>query len=55
MNYPVTVNIANPDPALKPGMTASAAVITDKKTNVLLVPNRAIHVSRGPAHRDGAV
>jgi HlyD family secretion protein len=47
VNFPVTVVIANPDPALKPGMTASAAVVTDKKTNVLLVPNRAIHVVGG--------
>jgi HlyD family secretion protein len=47
VNFPVTVVIANPDPTLKPGMTASAAVVTDKKANVLLVPNRAIHVSGG--------
>jgi HlyD family secretion protein len=47
VNFPVTVLIPNPDPALKPGMTASAAVVTDQKTNVLLVPNRAIHVSGG--------
>src|SRR5579859_1171311 len=47
VNFPVTVVIAHPDPALKPGMTASAAVITDKKTNVLLVPNRAIRVVGG--------
>jgi HlyD family secretion protein len=47
VNFPVTVLIANPDPALKPGMTASAAVVTDKKSNVLLVPNRAIHVTGG--------
>jgi len=47
VNFPVTVVIAHPDPALKPGMTASAAVVTDRKTNVLLVPNRAIHVVGG--------
>jgi HlyD family secretion protein len=47
VNFPVTVVIANPDPTLKPGMTASAAVVTDKKANVLLVPNRAIHVVGG--------
>src|SRR5206468_8311931 len=45
VNFPVTVVVAHPDPALKPGMTASAAIVTDKKTNVLLVPNRAIHVT----------
>lgn len=47
VNFAVTVVITNPDPALKPGMTASAAVVTDKKDNVLLVPNRAIHVTGG--------
>ena len=47
VNYPVTVVIANPDPALKVGMTASAAVVTQKKENVLLVPNRALHVAGG--------
>jgi HlyD family secretion protein len=45
VNYPVTVVITNPDPALKPGMTASAAIVTDEHDNVLLVPNRAIHVT----------
>jgi len=47
VNFPVTVVIQHPDPSLKPGMTASAAVVTDKKANVLLVPNRAIHVVGG--------
>ncbi len=47
VNFPVTVVIQHPDAALKPGMTASAAVVTDKKSNVLLVPNRAIHVTGG--------
>ena len=47
VNFPVTVVITHPDPALKPGMTASAAVVTEKKDNVLLVPNRAIHVTGG--------
>jgi RND family efflux transporter MFP subunit len=45
VNYPVTVVITNPDPALKPGMTASAAIVTDEHDNVLLVPNRAIHAT----------
>ena len=47
VNFPVTVVIQHPDPELKPGMTASAAVVTDKKANVLLVPNRAIRVVGG--------
>ena len=47
VNFPVTVVIQHPDPTLKPGMTASAAVVTEKKSNVLVVPNRAIHVTGG--------
>jgi HlyD family secretion protein len=47
VNFPVTVVIDKPGPQLKPGMTASAAVVTDKHNNVLLVPNRAIHVTGG--------
>jgi RND family efflux transporter MFP subunit len=47
VNFPLTVVIAKPAPILKPGMTASAAIVTDQKSNVLLVPNRAIHVVGG--------
>ncbi len=47
VNYPVTVVINNPDPALKAGMTASASIVTQEHDNVLLVPNRAIHVAGG--------
>ena len=47
VNFPVTLNIPAPDPALKVGMTASAAIVTQEHDNVLLVPNRAIHVVGG--------
>ncbi len=47
VTFPVTVVIPNPDPALRPGMTASVAIVTDRRTNVLTVPNRAIRVSGG--------
>jgi RND family efflux transporter MFP subunit len=47
VNYPVTVVITNPDPGLKPGMTASASIITTRHANVLLVPNRAIRAQGG--------
>jgi HlyD family secretion protein len=47
VTFPVTIVVPNPDPALKPGMTAAVAIITDQHTNVLMVPNRAIHASGG--------
>jgi HlyD family secretion protein len=47
VTFPVTVLIPNPDPALKPGMTAAVAIVTDSHENALLVPNRAVRVSAG--------
>lgn len=47
VNFPVTIVITNPDPALKPGMTAAVAIVTESRANVLMVPNRAIRVSGG--------
>ncbi len=42
VNYPVTVNITNPDGDIKPGMTATLAVQVDHRDNVLLIPTRAV-------------
>ena len=42
VTFPVTVEIADPDPALKPGMTAAVTIVTERVENVLLVPNRAV-------------
>ncbi len=42
VNYPVTVQIAHADNSVKPGMTANLAVTVDQRTDVLLVPSRAI-------------
>jgi len=36
------LSVANPNLLLKPGMTATATIITDKLSNVLLVPNAAL-------------
>jgi len=47
VTFPVTVIIPNPDPALKPGMSAAVSIITEERADVLLVPNRAIRVSNG--------
>ncbi len=43
VNYPVVLTITNVDSAIKPGMTANAAVVVDQRTNVLIVPVRAVH------------
>ena len=47
VTFPVTVVIPDPDPELKPGMTAAVSIVTESHANVLLVPNRAIRVSSG--------
>jgi len=41
-NFTVTVVLSNADSAVKPGMTATANVITNSVSNALLVPNKAI-------------
>jgi len=41
-NYPVTIEIPKPDPAVRVGMTAAASIILEQHDNVLLVPNRAV-------------
>ncbi|WP_116090492.1 efflux RND transporter periplasmic adaptor subunit [Sphingomonas crusticola] len=40
--YTAELTVANPNLLLKPGMTATASIVTDKLTNVLLVPNAAL-------------
>lgn len=47
VTFPVIVGIPDPDPALKSGMSAAVNIIVDERTGVLLVPNKAIHVSNG--------
>ncbi len=42
VNYNVTVALTNPDPAILPGMTAQASIITAQVNDALLAPNRAI-------------
>ena len=40
--YVVSVSLDDPGP-VKPGMTGNATIVYGEKTNVLVVPNRAIH------------
>jgi multidrug efflux pump subunit AcrA (membrane-fusion protein) len=45
VNYAVTIVLDETDPALRPGMTASAIIVVERRENVLLAPNRAIKSS----------
>lgn len=42
VTYDVVVSVANPDLALKPGMTAANRIIIDQKNDVLRVPSQAL-------------
>jgi HlyD family secretion protein len=42
VTYDVVVAVANADLALKPGMTASAQIVTDERADVLRVPDQAL-------------
>lgn len=45
VTYSVTVIVDNPDPVLRPGMTAAVSIVTNRREGVLIVPNRAVVVS----------
>ena len=45
VNYPVTVQITNPDESVRPGMTAAVSIVIAQHDNVLMVPNQAIQVT----------
>lgn len=42
VSYTAELEVTNPDGSLKPGMTATANIVTDSVKNVLLVPNAAL-------------
>jgi HlyD family secretion protein len=42
VTYDAVIDVDNSDLALKPGMTASAQIIVDQRTDVLRVPNQAL-------------
>ncbi|MCC7547632.1 MAG: efflux RND transporter periplasmic adaptor subunit [Burkholderiales bacterium] len=50
VTYNVVVEVANPDQALLPGMTAYLSIVTDRRENVLLVPNAALRFRPSDAH-----
>ena len=47
VNFNVTVELTDPDADVKPGMTASVTITIQSLDNVLLVPNRAVHLVNG--------
>lgn len=47
VNFAVTVLLDDADSTIKPGMTATASIIVDRRDNALLVPNRAIRSQGG--------
>jgi len=51
--YTAVLTAANPDIALRPGMTGTAAIIATEKTNVLLVPNAALRFTPAAAGGGG--
>lgn len=51
VTYEAVVQVNNPDLLLRPGMTASASIITDTLKNVLVVPNAAVRFSP-PINKD---
>lgn len=47
VNYTVIVGVENPDPAILPGMSASANIIIAEQPNALMTPNRAVRTQGG--------
>jgi macrolide-specific efflux system membrane fusion protein len=42
VNYPVFLSVTKPDSQVRPGMTANLNIIVDSRSDVLLVPTRAV-------------
>jgi HlyD family secretion protein len=51
VSYAATLSVANPNLELRPGMTATAEIVTASKRDALLVPNAALRFT--PATDDG--
>lgn len=45
VSYAATLTVENPELKLRPGMTATAEIVTSEKNNVLTVPNAALRFS----------
>ena len=53
VSYTAVLAVDNPDGTLRPGMTATAEVVTSEKHGVLLVPNAALRFSPDAAKDSG--
>ncbi len=53
VSYTAVLTVANPDQILRPGMTATAEIVTAEKHDVLLVPNPALRFVPGQAAGGG--
>ncbi|HOG47014.1 MAG TPA: efflux RND transporter periplasmic adaptor subunit, partial [Anaerolineae bacterium] len=47
VNYPVVIRFDEAGAAIKPGMTANASIVIERRDNVLLVPTRAVRTQGG--------
>ena len=47
VNFIVTVVLTDTDASVKPGMTAAVTITVEQLNNVLLVPNRVVHLVNG--------
>lgn len=54
VSYGATLSVANPEQKLRPGMTATAEIVTLQKNNVLLVPNAALRFTPSTGGQEAA-
>lgn len=47
VNFPITIELIEPDGLVKPGMTAAVNIVIEQMDDVLRVPNRAVRLSNG--------
>jgi HlyD family secretion protein len=47
VNFKVTIELTDPDDAVKPGMTAAVDIVTTEIANVLIIPNKSVRVQDG--------
>ncbi len=54
VTYDAVIDVANPDLKLKPGMTATVSIVTDRRRDVMAVPNTALRFRPEGAPAAGA-
>lgn len=53
--YTAVLSVDNPDESLRPGMTATADIVTKRLSNVLLIPNAALRFTPQQAKGGGGI